>query len=97
MISGELPRAPSLSAVTDDGVAIEIQRPAPDVAALETGTPHADLDSLDDQVAFEFSDRSDDDNDGAAVRAVRIDVLIERKEPDFEPVQFIQDLEEVFD
>jgi len=65
------------------------------VTALELGSPHAGSHALDDQVAFEFGDRTDDDHDGPAQRAGRIDVLAERDELDVQPVELVQDFEEM--
>ena len=45
--------------------------------------------------AFEFGDRSDDDDDGAAQRAARVDLLAEADELDVEPVQLVEHFEEV--
>ena len=42
------------AAIAEDGIAIEFKRPAPDVAAFETGAPHAGAHPLDDKVALQF-------------------------------------------
>jgi hypothetical protein len=62
---------------------------------VEPGTPHAGAHSLDDQVTLKFSDRSDDDHDGSAQRAGRIDIFTEADELDVEPVQLVEHFEEV--
>ena len=66
-----------------------------DVPAFEPGAPHAGADPLDDQVAFKLGDGADDDDDGAAQRAARVDLLTEADELDVEPVQLVQHIEEV--
>ena len=48
----DLTEALSPVTVTEDGLVIEDQRIASDVAAFETGTTHAGPDPLDDQVAL---------------------------------------------
>ena len=53
-------------AIPQDGVSIESKRLVPDVPAFEFRPPHAGPYSLDDQVALEFSDGPDDDDDSAA-------------------------------
>ena len=52
--------------VSQDGSAIKLERFASDVPAFEPGAAHAGTHSLDDQVAFEFRDGSDDDYDRPA-------------------------------
>ena len=73
----DLAQAVAALAIAEDGLAIEIQRPAADVASFEAGAPHAGAHPLDDQVAFEFRDGPDDDHDGAAQRAAGVDLLAE--------------------
>ena len=63
--------------------------------SFELGSPHAGSHPLDDQRTFQFGDRSDDDDDGAAQRAARIDLLTEADELDVEVVELVEDLEEV--
>jgi len=95
MIAGDMPKALTAAAIAEDAFPVEYQRIAPDVAALELGSPHAGSHPLDDQVAFELRDRTDDDHDGPAQRAGRIDRFAEADELDVETVELIQDLEEV--
>src|SRR5579864_9059655 len=82
-------------AISEDSGAIEFERPAADVAPFEAGAPPAGAHPLDDQVAFELRDGPDDHHDGAAQRAAGVDLLAEADELDVEPVQFVQDFEEV--
>src|SRR5580765_1088370 len=68
MFPGQLAKAHTALPVPTDGRVIKFQRGTSDVPAFKTGAPHAGADSLDDQVAFELGDGSDDHNDGAAQR-----------------------------
>ena len=71
------------------------QRLPADAVSFETGAPHAGADPLDDQVAFEFGDRGDNDHDGAAQRSGGVHVFAEADELDVEAVEFVQHLEVV--
>ena len=79
---GDLAQALSALAIAKDGFTIEIERPAADVTSFEPGAPHAGAHPLDDQVAFEFGDGADDDDDGPAQRAAGVDLLAEADELD---------------
>jgi hypothetical protein len=59
------------------------------------GAPHAGAYPLDDQVAFQLGDSADDDDDGPAQRSAGVDVLPEADELDLQPVQLVQNIEEV--
>src|SRR5580658_3717733 len=83
--------------VAKDGGAIVIERPASDMPSLQPGAAHAGTNPLDDQVSLEFSDGADDNDDGAAQRAARVYLFAEADELNLEPVEFIENLEEVFD
>ena len=72
MVLCDLAQALSLAAIGEDGFPIDVQRHAPDVPAFEAGAPHAGADPLDNQIAFKFSDRGDDDHDGPAQRAAGV-------------------------
>ena len=63
--------------------------------AFEAGALHAGAHPLDDQIAFELCDRSDDHDDGAAQRTAGVDLLAEADELYAEAVQLVEDLEEV--
>src|SRR4051812_25707843 len=67
----------------------------PMLTAFELGTPHSGTNPLDDQVAFQFGDRSDDHYDGSTQRTAGVDLLAEADELDVQPVQIIQHVEEV--
>ncbi len=95
VFSCQLAKAHSTLPVTTDGSAVEIKGRPTDVPAFKASAPHAGAHSLDDQVAFEFSDRSDDHDDGAAQRAARVDLFAEADELDVEPVELVQHLEEM--
>jgi len=94
MLLGQLAKAHTALPVSTDGRVIKFQRGTSDVPAFETGAPHAGADSFDDQRAFEFGDRSDNHDDGAAQRAARVDLLTEADELDVEPVELVQHFEE---
>ena len=79
-------------AITQDGLSIQNECGATDGSAFQFGAPHAGADSLDDQVAFQFSDGADDDDDGPAQRTAGIDLLAKADELDVEPAQFIEHL-----
>ena len=96
MSLGDLAQTEAAAAITEDRIAIELERISSDMPAFEPGAPHAGFHSLDDQVAFELGDDTDDRDDGAAQRAARVDLLAERDELDVEVVEFVEDLEEVF-
>ena len=91
MAPSDLTQAFATATIADDGLAIDLDRLPTDVPAFQPGSPHAGLDSFNDQVAFELRDRAEDDHDGPARRAGRIDRFAERDELDVEAV----DLEEV--
>lgn len=82
-------------AVTNDRGTIEIQGHATDVTAFEAGATHASTNALDDKSAFQFRDSPNDDDDGAAQWAARVDVFAEAHELDFEAVQLVQHLQEM--
>ena len=54
------------------------------------GATHAGTDPFDDQVTFQLGDRTEDDNDGAAQRAGRVDVFAEADELDAETAELVQ-------
>ena len=56
---------------------------------FEPGAPHAGAHSLDDQTAFQFCNRSDDDHDGPAQRAAGVDVFPEGDVLDVQTGEFI--------
>ena len=79
------------------GSRVELEGRPADVPAFEPCTAHAGADPLDDEVAFEFRDGSDDDHHRAAQRAAGVDLLAEADELDVQPVELIQHIEEVSD
>ncbi len=90
--SGDLADGVSAPAILKDRSAVEMERRSADAAAFKAGPAHAGADPLDDQVAFQFRDGADDDDDGAAQWTAGVDLLTERDELDVEPVQFIEHL-----
>ena len=97
MVSGDLPDAVALAAIAMDSFAVHGDRLPADMAAFEPGSPHAGTHPLDDQRAFEFSDRADDDDDSPAQRAARVDLLAKRDELDSQVIQLIEDLQKMGD
>ncbi len=95
MVPGDLPEALSLAALTQDGLAIKVERSASDVPAFETGSAHSGLDAFDDQRAFQLSDGPDDDHNGPAQRTTGVDLLAETDELDLQMVQLIEYREEM--
>ena len=95
MPPGDLADALPLAAVALDGGTVKYQRLAADLLTFETGAPHTGAHPLDDQAAFEFRDGADDHNDGPTQRTGGVDVLSERDVFDVDPVEFIQNIEEV--
>ena len=91
----QLSQALTVLTIAKDGAAVEVQRLTPDVPTFEAGSAHAGADSLDDQVALQFRDRSDDHHDSPAQRTAGVDLFAERDELDAEVVELIEDLEEV--
>lgn len=89
MVSRDLAQALAEPVVAEDGFPVEAGRLPTDVLVFEFDTVHAGPDPLDDQVAFEFRDRSDDDHDGAAQRAASADRFAEAHELDVKPVQLV--------
>jgi hypothetical protein len=95
VIPGDGSQAVSMMSVSHDRIAIEIESWPADVTAFEPRTSHAGAHTFDDQVTFEFGDRSDDDHDGPAQWAACVDLLAEADELDAEAVEFVQHFEEV--
>ncbi len=92
---GDLAQALAMLAVALDSGMVQHQRIAADVLAFEPGAPHAGAHSLDNQVAFQFSDGADDDHDGPAQRATGVDIFLEADLLDLKPAELVQDFEEV--
>jgi hypothetical protein len=49
-----------------DGEDVQYQRSPADTLTFEAGAPHSGAHALDNQVAFQLGDSSDDDHDGPA-------------------------------
>jgi len=71
----DLAQALAAPALLEDRLAIEVQRPAADLAAVELSPPHAAANALDDQVPFQLRDGADDHHDGPAQRPAGVDRL----------------------
>jgi hypothetical protein len=66
MSFGDLAQALATLTVLLGGEIIQYQGISADVLSFKTSAPHAGAHSLDDQVALEFGNGADDDNDGPA-------------------------------
>jgi hypothetical protein len=91
----QLSQAVTLLAVTMDGGPIEDQSFPPYMPAFELGPSHPGAHSLDDQAALQLSDCADDYDDRPAQRSAGVDLFSEADELDVQPVQLVQNLEEV--
>src|ERR1017187_3041730 len=91
----QLAQAVALLPVTEDGGSIEHQSLPSDVPTFELGPPHAGAHSFDDQTAFELCDGANDNHDRSSQRSGGVDLFAEGDELDVEPVQLVQDFEEV--
>jgi hypothetical protein len=56
----QLGQADAAGTITEQCLAIDLERSASDTAAFELSSTHAGAHSLNDQVAFEFADGADD-------------------------------------
>src|SRR6185437_2252591 len=93
---GQLTKALTLAAIAQDGGAIELEWLPSDVATFELGTAHSGAHPFDDQVAFQFRDSSDDDDDRSTQRTARVDLFAETDKLDVDPILFVEYFEEVF-
>ena len=94
---GDLAQAASGLAVADDSATIDVQWPAPDMLALELGTPHPGAHPLDDQVAFQLGDGADNDHHCPPQRSAGVDIFPEADELNLYMIEFVQDFEKVSD
>src|SRR5258707_4105121 len=92
---GQLSQTLTASPVREDGTSIKVQRLAADVPAFQPRSSHAGAHSLDDEIAFQFCDGRDDDDERAAQRTARVEVLAEAEELHIQPTEFIEHFEEV--
>ena len=82
-------------AVAEDSNPVDLERTPADMPALQPGPAHAGTYPFDDEVAFQFCDRADDDDHGPPQRAAGVEVLAEADELDIQPVKLVQDFKEV--
>lgn len=75
--SGDLGERHAAGAITHDGEVVDIEWAAADVTTFEFGSAHAGPHSFDNQIPLQLGDGADNDDDGAAKRAARIDALSE--------------------
>ena len=93
---GQLAEALAALPVPQDGGWIELEGRPADVPAFEPGAAHAGAYPLDDQVAFQFRDGSEDDHHRPAQWPSGIDLFAEAAELDVQPVELIEHIEETF-
>jgi hypothetical protein len=82
-------------AILENSNPVDIERPPADVSPLQPGAAHSCPHPFDDEIAFEFCDSADDDDDGPPERIAGIKILAEADELDVEMVELIQHFEEV--
>ena len=82
-------------AVPEDCSPIDIKWTPSDMPTLQPGSAHTGPHPFDDEVAFQFCDGSDDDDDRPAERAAGVKIFAEADELDFQMVELVQDFEEV--
>jgi hypothetical protein len=92
----QLAKTLTLVAIAQDAMAIEVEWLTPDGTALELRPSHAGAHSLDDQVAFQLGDGSNNHYHRATQRAAGVDLFAEGDEFDVEAVQLVQSFKEVF-
>ena len=95
MVFGDLAQTATVLAIAEDRFAIKIKWAASDVSAFEPRPAHAGTDSLDDEIAFQFRDGTDDDNQCPAQRPAGVDLLAEADELYIDTLQFIEHFKEV--
>jgi hypothetical protein len=92
---GDLTETLAMRTVLQDRRPIQVEWHATDVAAFEPGAPQAGANTFDNQIAFEFGNRADDDDPRAAQWAAGVDVLAKRYELNAEMIEFVQHFQEV--
>lgn len=90
-------QAHAAGTVSQDRFAIDLKRCTADPPAFQSGAPHTGTDTLDDQVALELGDGTDDDHDRSAEWTAGVNVLSEADELDAEMVQLVEYFEIVTD
>jgi hypothetical protein len=94
---GQFTQAEAMGTIPQQSFMIDVEPWPADMLTFKLGSPHASPDALHYQVAFQFSDGADDDDDGAAQWTAGVDVFPEADELDAEVIQFIQHFQEVAD
>jgi hypothetical protein len=97
MCIGDLSKAESANTVADDSSAIDFEWSTSDPSAFELRSAHARSDPLDNKVALELGDGSDDDDHRSTERTTGVDVLAEADELDVVVAEIIEYFEEVAD
>src|SRR5690348_16590862 len=92
---GDLAQAQAAVAILADGVPVKIERPPSEAAAFQPGAAHSGTYALDDEIAFQLRNRSDDGDKSPAQRAAAVQGFAVADELDAEVVEFVQHLQEV--
>ena len=79
----------SRAAIRDDLLSVDVQSRSTDLPTLKLCPSHSTFYPLDDQTSFEFGNRSDDDDHGAAQGTGGVDVFAETDQPDIQMIEFI--------
>ena len=95
VILGDLGQAVAACPVPQDTLAIHLCRSTADADAFQLGATHAGPYSLDDQIAFEFGNRRDDDHHSAAEWAAGVELFATAHELDIEMIEFVEYFQEV--
>jgi len=78
-------------------LSVDVQWRSANSSPFQFRSPHPGFHALDDEISFEFRNRSDDDNYCSAKWTISVDVLAEADELDAKMIQFIEHLEKVPD
>lgn len=92
---GDLGQTHAAGSIAENGRSVDIEWTAADVSAFELGAPHAGAHPLDDKISFQLGDGADDDDHGAAEWTAGIEIFPEADVLDVQPVQLVEDFEEV--
>lgn len=95
MLSCDLRQGHSIKAVTNDLLPVDIQRCTPNLSSLKACSPHACLDSLDDGLPLDLSNRSDDNYHRSTKWATGVNVLPQADELNAKVVEFVENFQEV--
>ena len=81
--------------ITHDLLSIDIQRCPANSPHFQFRSTHPGFHALDDEISFEFGNRTDDDNHSAAQSTASVDVFAVADKLDANTIQFIQYFEKM--